>query len=283
MNEMPGGFAEPRPHGVGAMLAEARRAQSLELADIAARSRVPLRHLEAIERSDYAALPAATYSAGFVRAYAAIVGLDGATLARAFREEMGGGTVERQVPEPFEPADPTRLPSRFLGLVALVVAVLLAGSYALWRGQALGGDPDDRARLAAGTSGGVAPSVATANAPAATPRPGAAPATAGGPGKVLLTAVEPVWVRVYEARGSRLIEKNMTVGETYQVPAAAADPQILTGRPQALRVTVDQTEIPPLGPPERTIRDVSLNPQALLARLNTHVAPDAVAPPIANP
>jgi hypothetical protein len=41
---------------------------------------------------------------------------------------------------------------------------------------------------------------------------------------------------------------------------------IRTGRPNALRVTVGNREIPPLGPPERTIGDVSLLPADLIAR-----------------
>ena len=43
---------------------------------MAARTRVPLRHLEAIEQGAYEALPSQTYAVGFARAYARAVGLD---------------------------------------------------------------------------------------------------------------------------------------------------------------------------------------------------------------
>ena len=55
-----------------------------------------------------------------------------------------------------------------------------------------------------------------------------------------------------------------------------------TGRPNALRVTVGNTEIPALGPAERTISDVSLAPADLLARLGPATgapAPTTVPPP----
>jgi hypothetical protein len=65
----------------------------------------------------------------------------------------------------------------------------------------------------------------------------------------------------------------MTAGERYVVPATAERPQILTGRPNAIRVTVGTTEIPPLGPAERTISDVSLAPADLVARLQPAQAP----------
>lgn len=280
MNDTAGEFAAEIPFTVGARLAEARKAQSLELEDIAARTRVPLRHLQAIEANDLAALPAVPYSVGFVRSFAQILGLDAAALAREFREEMGGGPAERVIPEPFEPADPARVPSRFLVTVAIVLALVLGGAYAIWRSGLLGGGADDRARLATGESATEAPHSTQPRAPAAST---AAPAPATGP--VVLTALEPVWLRVYEADGTRLIEKQMNVGETWQVPATAADPKILTGRPQALRVTVGSTVIPPLGAPERTIRDVSLKPDALIARLNPPApaaAATAVTPAPAN-
>lgn len=275
MNDTAGEFAAEHPFTVGARLAEARKAQSLQLEDIAARTRVPLRHLQAIEANDFAALPAIPYSVGFVRSFAQILGLDASALAREFREEMGGGPAERVIPEPFEPADPARVPSRFLVTVAIVLALLLGGTYAIWRGGLLGGGADDRARLATGEG------AADASHPAAPPRATAPTAVAPAPatGPVVLTALEPVWLRVYEANGTRLIEKQMTVGETWQVPATAVDPKILTGRPQALRVTVGSTVIPPLGAPERTIRDVSLKPDALIARLNPP-APAAAATPV---
>jgi hypothetical protein len=53
---------------------------------------------------------------------------------------------------------------------------------------------------------------------------------------------------------------------------------IWTGRPQAFRITVGQTPIPPLGSPDRTIRDVSLKPEALLARASP-LNPASPAPP----
>ncbi|WP_380874941.1 hypothetical protein ACFB49_02310 [Sphingomonas sp. DBB INV C78] len=285
MNDTTGEFAVEAPFTVGARLAEARRAQSLELADIAARTRVPLRHLQAIEANDLSALPAAPYSVGFVRAFAQIVGLDASALAREFREEMGGGAVERVIPEPFEPADPARVPSRFLVTVAIVVALLLGGTYAVWRSGVLGGGADDRVRLATGETPTETASAAPKPAPAAAVPAPSATAPAGGP--VVLTALEPVWLRVYEADGTRLVEKQMNVGETWAVPPTAVDPKILTGRPQALRVTVGASVIPPLGAPERTIRDVSLKADALLARLNpaaaAAAAPVTTTPAIAPP
>jgi cytoskeletal protein RodZ len=260
MDETHSEAAGQNPSDVGARLAEARLAQDLSLEDIAARSRIPLRHLRAIEEGEHGSLPAATYSVGFVRTYAQLLGLDSAAFARDFRAEIGSRATDHYAYEPFEPADPTRVPSRALAFTALAIALVLLAGYLAWRGGVFSGEgAEQRAVLAAGTE--EQPAAAPANVPPAPAPAVAAPADTA----VLLTAIEPVWLRVYEKGGERLIEKEMAVGESWQVPATARDPEILTGRPQALRITVGGKVIPPLGPAERTVKDVSLSPASLLA------------------
>lgn len=276
MDQMPTEPASLFPRSVGERLAESRRSKGLSLEDVAAQTRVPLRTLEAIERGDHAALPAATYSVGFVRAFAGLVGLDGAALARDFRAELGQTTVSRATIQPFEPADPARVPTRTLALIALLVAVLIAGSYTAWRTGLFGGyDAEDRALDAAGLDG---------SSNTATPIAAAPPiATPAADGPVLITATEPVWLRIYEGDSrERLLERELAAGETFTIPATARDPQLLTGRPQAIRVTVGSTVIPPLGSASRTISDVSLKPAALLARLAAPATP-ATAPQSLTP
>ena len=273
-----GGLFAPR---IGERLATARKAQGLSLEDIVQRTRVPLRHLEMIETGNYGALPAIPYSAGFVKTYARAVGLDGAELAKDFREEVGQVEQVRHVPEPFQPADPARMPSRLLAFVALGVAVLLAVGYAIWRGG--GSNGEERASIAAGTS--AAPAV-----PAGSPTP-ASPVAAVQPmamppasAVVAITATQPAWVKIHEKEGATLFQGEMTVGQRFEVPSNAIDPVIITGRPAALQVTVGTTAIPPLGSPAQTIRDVSLKREALLARLAPPAAPPPTQPqPAARP
>jgi cytoskeleton protein RodZ len=256
----------------GDRLRAAREEQALTLEDVSIRTRVPKRLLEAIETGDNAALPAPTYSAGFVKAYAQVVGLDAAELSQQFRSDLGGHAAPRHRPEPFAPVDPARV---LLALVALAVAILIAVSYGVWRSGILSGEgSDDRARLAAGTAAlppvepdaTAATPLATATQPAAT-----APATTG---PVAITAIDEVWLRVYERSGRTLFTGSMPAGQRFEVPADAVDPLIHTGRPESLRITVGAAEIPPLGPPSTRVRDVSLRRDALLAR----IAPAGAAP-----
>jgi cytoskeletal protein RodZ len=253
---------------IGERLRAAREEKGISLEEVAAQTRIPIRHLDHIERGDWDALPAITYSVGFVRSYANAVGLDGPALGAELREQLRGtrsvGAVSAAY---YEPADPARVPPLSLAILAVLIALLIVGGYLLWR------------RHAVGDSGDVAapPVEAPASASNAPPRP-TAPASGGTPGTagpVVLTAAQEAWLRVYEADGRKLFEGILKAGDHYQVPATASAPELLTGRPNVIRVTVGATVIPPLGPPERRIRDVSLRPADLLARIG---APAAAAP-----
>ena len=76
------------PLSASEQMRAARAASGLSLADIAAQTRVPLRHLEALEEGRYGDLPGVTYCAGFARAYAREVGLDDAALVAQLRNDL---------------------------------------------------------------------------------------------------------------------------------------------------------------------------------------------------
>lgn len=265
---------------VGDRLRSAREARELSIEDVAAHTRVPRRLLEMIEASEHDGLPAPTYSAGFVKTYAQLVGLDGGELARLFREELGRSGQDRHSPQPFEPADPARVPSRLLAVVALIVALLIGGGYALWRG----GNAEDTARLAAGTTAvTAAPAAGVAAAPTAlTPPVAVSPVAvppappAGAP--VVLTAIDGVWFKVYERGGRTLYTGEMPAGQSFTVPPDAVDPLVRTGRPEALAITVGGQAIPTLGKPSTLVRDASLGRDALLARIAPTQAGPAAGP-----
>jgi len=242
------------PIPVGERLRVARESRRLSLDDIATQTRVPLRHLEAIERSEWGQLPAPTYSIGFARAYAEIVGLDRQEIGDDLRIELGGGRQASAV-ESFQPADPARVPPRTLAIIAGLVAVSLLAGYGYYRTVALG---DVQPQILDVDNGATPPP----NAAAAT-SPATARAAASGP--VVMTAVEDVWVRIYERGGATLRETILEAGQRYEVPATATDPLLRTGRADLLRVSVGDTVAPPVGPANQLVKDVSLRPQALLA------------------
>lgn len=255
----------------GQELKAAREAARLTLADLAQRTRVPQRHLEALEEGRFEALPSITYCAGFSRAYARAVGLDERAIVAKVRGEVEAqGLVgqERYVPE--EPVSSNSVPPRYLAWTTAVLALLIAGGYGIWRMQ-----------LNTQPAGEEIAAASRAETRVTTPDNSAAPAAPAAAGPVVLTAVDEVWLRIYDADGKRLFEKAMAKGESYTVPADANNPMILTGRPDALAVTVGGQAVPPLGTAERTIADVPISGAALLAR-GKPADPAAIAPGTGN-
>ena len=269
-----GEFEEPGPLSIGERLREAREAKGLGVEDVASQTRIPIRHLDAIEREDWDALPAATYCIGFVRSYANAVGLDGAELGRELRDRLGPTRSRAPAPEYYEPADPARVPPRSLAIVAGGLLLVLVIVYAIWRSSL-----DDVEE----TAPAAAPPAADQAVPARPrPRPPRPQALAGQP--VTLTAAEDAWLRIREgAGGPVLFEGILAPGQRFQVPPSAQRPVIRTGRPQVLRVAVGGRDLGALEPAERTVSDLSLRPEDLAARLRSGAAPPPAALPAPIP
>jgi cytoskeletal protein RodZ len=257
------------PERVGDHLRAARVTANMDLNDVATKTRIPLRHLQAIEAGDYDALPAPTYCVGFVKAYARAIGANEAEMASILRSELGTvPPIERQEYFSAEALDPERMPSRkllwtTLGLIALVLA-----AYGVWRYMAL--TPTSGATEEVATD---ASDEASENASAAQPAP------VNPQGVVTLTATDTVWLSIKDATGTSLIFREMKAGESFTIPANAASPKLTTGRPEKLKVTIDGKEVAPLGPPERTVKSLDVRPsqrplrqpQQLLRRLRPNL------------
>jgi len=261
---------------VGAELAATRTAQKLEIEEIARQTRIPARHIEAIERDAYDDLPALPYSAGFVKTYGNMLGLDGQALSRRFRAEIG--EVERSAfePEAYEPADPSRVPSRLLAMVALGVALLLGMAYLLLRFES---DNKDLAKLAADTPEEISPTLRPKPVVAVPPAP-VAPAVPTGP--IAVVATEDVWIQVSQASGPKLFMGVIKAGDRFVIPDTAIDPTLRTGRPQSLKVMIGETALPQIGESDHLVRAYSLKRDALLAIAGAPAAAAAAAAPEAE-
>ena len=261
--------AEPSP--VGEQLRLAREAKKLSLEDVAAQTRIPLRHLASIETGDWDNLPAPTYTIGFAKSYASAVGLDRSEVGNQLREEMGGQRFATSASDVFEPADPRRTMPKGLVIGAIIAVVVLIVLMSWLNKRSLEEPEANNAAMAETTAPApVTPQVAA---------PSAAPAAAQGP--VVLAAVAPVWLQVSDRGGASLFTGMLQPGQTYAVPATATAPILKTGKPEALRITVGNAVAPPVGPPATVVSDVSLLPADLLKAGQT--AAPAPAPPAAAP
>lgn len=72
---------------VGAILKTRREELNLTLEDISLKTKVGVKFLAAIENEEFDFLPPLSYSIGFVRLYAGVVGLDAGPVAAQFKRE----------------------------------------------------------------------------------------------------------------------------------------------------------------------------------------------------
>jgi cytoskeletal protein RodZ len=230
----------------GEQLRQAREAQGITLEDVAARTRIPTRHLQSLEDGEWDKLPAPTYTIGFAKSYAGVVGLDRNAIGETLRAEMGGGALAaRPEAQVFEPADPARVMPKWVVVLALLALVAVAAAFLWNRNREL--TPDQPvAEATAPVPGTPAPG---------TPAPAAAPV---GNGPVVITANEPAWIQVSERGGRSLFQGELGAGQSYEVPATATAPVLRTGRPQSIRISVGTADAPAVGAADTTVSNVSL-------------------------
>lgn len=184
--------------GVGTILQQARLRRQVALEDVEAKTRIRLRFLRAIENEEWDVLPGDVYTRGFIRAYAAHLGLDGERLAADYRESVES---ERRGSEP--PAAPPKrsryrsssrgAPVALRGLVAVIVVIAVAAIAIVTMPS--GGDGDG------GPKGDSQPPRRTAVKKAGTAQK---PRQQGV--SLSLTAVAEVWVCVLDADEEPLVD-----------------------------------------------------------------------------
>ena len=266
--EMPEDSLAPR--GAGPQLRLAREKLGISIKQLADRTRIPQRQIEVIEAGDFAALPGRAYAVGFARTMARETGLDEEVIVEMVRGELDSfGPAITQRRETYEPGDPARAPSRKLVWFSVVAGlILLAGLFMAARvlftpAAELPSLVDEAEETAAAEA---APT--NASAPAADPQ-----------GAVTFTASGAVWVRLSDADGRRLIERELAQGESFTVPADAEGPRIITGRPDLLAITIGGRAVAPLSTEPLTVSNVPVDAASLLAR----PAPQPSSSPTASP
>ncbi|WAT19197.1 helix-turn-helix domain-containing protein [Aurantiacibacter sp. MUD11] len=255
---------EAVPPGVGPQLRAARERKGLTIDQVASETRISRRHLEEIEEGNFSALPGRTYAIGFARTFARTVDLDQEDVVAMVRAEMDASPIG-QVDDPasrrsFEPGDPARAPGGGLLWFSLIaVAILLVGIF--FAARALFAPAAELPSLVEQQEQEQAAALAEQQA---AEQEAAEPIDASG--EVVFTAEGETWVRFYDGNGRVLREGMMREGESFTVPADAVEPQIITGRPDRLAITIGGRPVRKLSTEVETIQDVPISAAALLGR-----------------
>jgi len=296
-----GKFVSGSP-SVGAELRAARERLGWDLPSVARSLRIRLDYLEAIEQDSLGSLPAAAYALGFVRCYAAKLGLPTEPLCRRFRAEVGSASLAPEVTFP----EPLRERGMSLGGAALIAVAIAIGGYAGWykltenRPGEVASVPPVPERLAplAEPAQPAPPPAAIANntqAPAAASDDSAAPAqtaddsqtvtpseaaatsvsnpvsnyeqVAGNAStsRVMLHANADSWLQVHDGSGNLLFSRILKAGDSWQVPANAGTLYLTTGNAGGTDVLVDGKPTAPLGGLGMVRHDLTLDPDQVKA------------------
>lgn len=227
--------------GIGAILRDARNRRKVDLSEVEAATQIRIRYLRAIENEQWDVLPGGVYTRGFIRTYAAFLGLDGEKLAEDFRRS--GAPAATGLPGPIQPRPRSaprqglpRVPARVwaalisAGLIAVVVIVGLSG-----------GGEDTPTRTGA-------PSTNSAANKASAGRPQAPQAKSGV--SVRLAATAEVWVCMLDAGGRRLVNGQILESGATEGPFHSDSFTVSFGNGEvSMRIDGKQADIPETSSP----------------------------------
>ena len=270
---------------IGETLRQVRLRQGLTVDEIAERTRISARLLEALEAEEWDKLPGRFFARAFLHQYASFLGVE----AGQMRAELARLEVPAETAAP-SPAPPQirvapivpyararrQALGRWLGSIAVLVLVVLgcAGVYAIWQRTRATPIPAPGAGAAAAAPASElsAPHPAQPAPPvaerAATPPP--APAS---PVAVEIRAAEPAWIRV-TSDGTVVFSDTLQPGQS-RIFQAAETLHMRTGNAGGLDVVFNGKPVGPLGP-RGHIRELEFTPAA--HRILEPTSPPAPAP-----
>ncbi len=110
---------------LGDGLREARERSGRSLVELSGVTRVPVRYLAALEQNDFSVLPNRVFSIGYVRAYAAALGLDEQLAVERFKRETPDPSVPLQPPVGVAFEEVRRYSPRLVAIGVVLVAAVV--------------------------------------------------------------------------------------------------------------------------------------------------------------
>ena len=186
----------PPDYHIGEELRARRIARGETPEQIAKALKIRTSYINAIEQLEPSALPSIGYALGYVRGYAAYVGLDGAQAVARYKtdsavpEDLG----RRKMPH-FVPKTKVRLPR---GLLSALTVLGCAGVLTIWYAGSVPTEAAPEALSEVLDEAAYAP-----------------PSLPEDPSILTLKAVAPSWVQVTDATGRPVMSRIMVTGETW--------------------------------------------------------------------
>ncbi len=211
--------------GFGDFLRDARERRGLTLQQISAETKIPWRHLDALEHGNFAAVPSGMYRRAEIRAYASAVGIDQGLALAELEHALATASKPSEAEAREAPLSRKLLDHPMaLSAVAVVLVTVVAGLF--W------------SRVSTGSSDGATVTAATPAAPAPA---AAAPSSSQGAAAPVVDAADVSAPTAASTPPAPIAPASPTedVLAADSLPAATAGELIVITKPQGARVIVD--------------------------------------------
>ena len=238
--------------GFGEELRRNRLVREVSLESIASATKISKRHLEALERSDFAHLPAPVFTRGFIRAYAGYLGLDPDEMVNAYLSDTAAVSSRLETKTEASVSRPRSVAILPVAAAVLGVGIVLAG--VAWRAA-------HRVRPASTKT--VLPPVAASPfireipKAAAAPAPGVPGSAPSAPLALSLKFQEDCWIELFG--DERLLFSGMLKKGEDRTFEAQSDFRLTLGNARAVTVAVNGRLLPPLGGAGQVVRDLRID------------------------
>ena len=247
----------------GDWLRRQREMREISLRDIADRTKISLRYLQAMEDDRFDLLPAPIFAKGFLREYARYVGLSPDEVVNHYLSvQQQGASQEEGTKEGIKkdstlsgqrPNRPKPVRNWTYGLFLAVAVLILIGLVAAlaWYAERRRDSP-----AADVTPPPIAAPPAPETVPAAVPQ--LTPERPEAPLEVTLDFTAACWIEVM-ADGKRKVAQEMAQGESYQVDAQQSVVLVTLGDANAAEIQVNGLSFPLNGKPGEVLHDVVID------------------------
>lgn len=266
---------------VGEILRRGRLQYGMSIPEVEHALRIRREHLEALENSNFAALPGRAYVIGFVRTYAEFLQLDGGRVVELLKKQSREGLGSEAQAMNFQvPASESRVPSVPIIGVAITMLVMLIVIWVAYQNMRLSGIdefppvPEDLHALSTFEKNVEVASVPAVEEPEGPP----APATETPASKPLTPVIPTVaevevhllddsWIELRNPEGrvvdARLFRKGEVITLDKPVDEFGNAYAITMGNAGGVEIRVGGKSLGALGETNKVRRNVPLNPKTL--------------------
>jgi cytoskeletal protein RodZ len=256
---------------VGLTLTHTREQRQFSVEDLATKTHIPARLLQAIEQADMSQLPEPVYIQSFIRQYANAMGINGVQIASEFPVEPVVRTPGKSLIR--TPSWQLRPAHLYAGYMLVILGAIQGLSYAMNRSasqlpaSSVAVQNHQGPQAAPNAVGPVPPPATTRTPPNGVANPNQTPNQSAQSVRVALTLTDSSWVKLI-VDGKDEFEGTMTPGDK-RLLVGNKRVTITAGNAGGVVATFNGGEAKPLGEPG-SVQEVSFPPEAKdMARVNS--------------